>query len=302
MCLFPIKARLPPEGGRPTIHPDGDLQLPCGSCRECISKRAIEWATRAKHEISQHADNCFLTLTYDNDHLPSHFIIKNDFQKFLKKLRKKLYKKISYMVSYEYGSQTFRPHMHAIIFGYNPNNQKFLKNTKTGYPLFTSPEISKLWDKGFHSVAVANEKTAYYIASYALSGKKKTITHPETGENVEISDCMDVSKRPAIGYTFFKKHYKNLVATGESLPRYYQKKLEQIDPQLYCQYQDTQASKLKIRDAFQVHAKFVISEAKSSLYNSEYRTDTTDSKINAFKEKYLKNNRAIKPIKPKGNK
>ena len=188
MCLFPQKAELNEFGTGVNFTPEGDLKLPCGKCSECISKRSVEWATRARHEISTHYENCFITLTYDNENLLSIFVVKTEFQKFMKRLRKHLKHKVRYMVSHEYGSNTFRPHHHAIIFGYTPKDQKFLKHTSKGEAIYTSEEISKLWKHGFHSIGNANEKTAYYIASYALKGKKHKLTDPTTGETVEVSD------------------------------------------------------------------------------------------------------------------
>ena len=135
MCLNPIRASLPEDGGRPEINPEGELKLPCGKCHLCISKRSLEWGTRARHEISQHTENCFITLTYSEENLCSQFIIKSDFQKFMKRLRRKTNQKIKYMVSYEYGTKTFRPHMHAIIFGYTPPNQSHIRTTKAGSKL-----------------------------------------------------------------------------------------------------------------------------------------------------------------------
>lgn len=294
MCLFPINAELPPEGGRPVLDKEGSLKLPCGKCNECISKRAIEWATRAKHEISEHSENSFITLTYNSKNLNSNFIIKSDFQKFVKRLRKKLKHKIRYMVSYEYGSQYFRPHMHAIFFGYNPSNQTFLKKTSSGHPLFTSTEIEKLWDKGFHSVGTANERTAYYIASYALKGKTKTIYHPDTGESCEVSDTMDVSKRPAIGLNYLLKNYQQLVDSGEMLPRYYQKKLEEFNPELFEVYQNNVNLKLKTRSSQELHAKFIIDSQKINGSDSFYREisdDNQETKKRKFYERQLKANR-----------
>lgn len=286
MCLFPMSASLNPEGGRPNLDPEGSLKLPCGKCHECISKRALEWATRARHEISLHKENSFITLTYNPENLNSHFIIKSDFQKFVKRLRKKLRKKISYMVSYEYGTKFLRPHMHAIIFGYNPKNQKFLKNTPSGYPLTTSDEISELWDKGFHSIGTANEKTAYYIASYALKGKEKTIHHPNTGEECTLSDSMDVSRRPAIGLNYFLKNMQQLVDSDSILPRYYAKKLEEINPELFEEYQNKLNLKLKTRTTGEKYAKIIIDDQKSSLRSEHFRENNTDPIYKKRKEFY----------------
>lgn len=294
MCLFPIAASLPPEGGKPILNSEGDLRLPCGKCHECISKRALEWATRARHEISEHNENSFITLTYNPENLKSNKIIKKDFQKFIKRLRQKLPQKIKYMVSYEYGSKYFRPHMHAIIFGYNPKNQKFLKNTSSGHPLFTSTEIEKLWKFGYHSIGVANEQTAYYIASYALKSKKRTIIHEETGEEMEINDSMNSSKNPAIGLDYLLKNSQQLVDSGQVLPRYYQKKLEELNPDLFQQYQDRVQAQIKDRSTGETYANFIINSQQNSLSNTAFRETTKNHKEERefqFKKRYLKNQR-----------
>lgn len=291
MCLFPISAARQ-EFGRPKLDPEGDLRLPCGTCQECIKKRAIDWALRARHEMSLHRQNCFITLTYNDQNLPSSFIIKADFQNFLKSLRQT--NKLRYMVSYEYGTKTFRPHMHAILFGYNPSKQKFLKYTQKGEALFTSPIISKHWDKGFHSIGTANEKTAYYIASYALKGKKHTITHPTTGEQTDVCDKMDSSRRPGIGLDFLKTHAATLVAQGKPLPRYYQKKLKELFPELYEKYENSQLLNLKTRSAYEKYSKFCIDTQKSQI-NSQFRENDIDKKSQSFLLSTLQHNRDFNP-------
>lgn len=277
MCLNPITAELPPEGGRPALDPEGSLKLPCGKCHVCISKRAIEWATRARHEMSEHEENCFITLTYAPEHLSSDFIIKSDFQKFIKRLRKQTKKKIRYMVSYEYGSKYFRPHMHAILFGYSPPNQEHVLTSPKGHKLFKSPKMEQLWTKGYHSIGEANEKTAYYIASYALKGKRRTISHPETGEEIEIRDQMNVSTRPAIGKNYFLKNYKQMIDTGAILPRYYKKVLEEYKPELFTEYQDKVLQNLKQRSDHENYAKFIIYHSESSLHSPTFREDCRDN-------------------------
>lgn len=269
MCLFPQKAKLNDIGRIEFTH-EGDLKLPCGRCSECISKRAIEWATRARHEIASHQENCFLTLTYNEDSLPSALIVKTEFQKFMKRLRKLTKQKLRYMVSHEYGTKKFRPHHHAIIFGYNPKNQKFNRTTPKGEKLFVSDEIEKLWKNGYHSIGTANEKTAYYIASYSLKGKKHIFPDETTGELIETTDCMDCSKRPAIGYNFFKENYQQMIDSGEILPRYYLKKLKEIDEQKFELYENERQLKFKQRSDHEVYAKYVIDHQKNNM-KSEFR-------------------------------
>lgn len=269
MCLFPISANID-ECNRIKFTKEGSLKLPCGKCTECISKRSIEWATRARHEISLHNDNTFITLTYNQENLPSIFLVKIEFQKFIKRLRRHLKRPIRYMVSHEYGSKTFRPHHHAIIFGYNPEEQKFLKNTDKGEKIFTSAELTKLWQHGYHSIGTANERTAYYIASYSLKGKKHNLPDPITGELVAVSDCMDVSKRPAIGYNYFIDNYTQMVDSNAILPRYYIKKLKDLNPFLHEHYENERTTTFKTRSSHELYAKFVIDQQKSNV-KSEFR-------------------------------
>lgn len=289
MCLHPIKAELQ-EFGRPKFHHEGSLSLPCGKCTECISQRAIEWATRARHEIALHNENCFLTLTYNDENLPSHLLVKDPFQKFIKRLRKKTKNNIRYMVSHEYGSQFFRPHHHAIIFGYNPQNQTFLKNSPSGEKLFTSPEIESLWENGYHSIGTANERTAYYIASYALKGAKHSICLPN-GEITKVSDQFDCSRRPAIGLNFLLQNQHQLVNSGNPLPRYYAKKLQLLNPELFEEYENNKISQLKTRSSHELYAKHTLDQYKKTSLNNEFRSTSEITQEDVHRKQQLKTNR-----------
>ena len=46
------------------------LLLPCGHCLACKLTRRKEWAIRCSMEAKYHPLNCFVTLTYDDDHCP----------------------------------------------------------------------------------------------------------------------------------------------------------------------------------------------------------------------------------------
>jgi hypothetical protein len=290
MCLFPQRAE-PQEFGRPKFTPEGSLVLPCGKCTECINKRSIEWATRAKHEISLHNENCFITLTYDDAHLEHHEIIYDDFQKFIKKLRRYTSNSIRYMVSCEYGSLNYRPHFHAILFGFNPPEQSFLrKSPKSGEPLFTSKLIGKLWDKGFHSIGIANEKTAFYIASYSLKGK---IHHHlnDGGEYIQTQDFMKCSTRPAIGKEYFLKNKEQIVCSNDVLPRYYKKLLERHDPDLLEYHENELLKKFKARGDHELYAKYILDQKKKQLLDNEYRSAPDDSRSDGQYKYHLREKR-----------
>ena len=65
------------------------LSLPCGRCVGCRLERSRQWAVRCMHEASMHMFNSFVTLTYDDDHLPEYNSLNyKHFQDFMKRLRK----------------------------------------------------------------------------------------------------------------------------------------------------------------------------------------------------------------------
>ena len=67
---------------------DSILALPCGKCLPCRLNHAKEWAVRCVLESLDYESNYFLTLTYDDDHLPEDGRLhRSDVQKFLKRFR-----------------------------------------------------------------------------------------------------------------------------------------------------------------------------------------------------------------------
>jgi len=124
------------------------------------------------HEASLHPQNAFLTLTYDDAHLPAFgTLIKRHFQLFMKKYRKYLNShKISYYMCGEYGDQTKRPHYHAIIFNHDFSDKKFYKNSPSG-PLWMSAKLDELWTHGFCTIGSVTFESAAYVARYVTKKK-----------------------------------------------------------------------------------------------------------------------------------
>lgn len=148
------------------------MSVPCGSCPSCLSGKALQWAIRCHHEASQHKRNCFITLTYDDDHLPPDGkISKRELQLFWKRLRKKS-PPVRYFACGEYGGQTHRPHYHALVFGAD-----FLGGSEpVTDELYTHPVLVDSWGQGHVSVAELNMSTCCYVAGYAT----KKLGDPDT--------------------------------------------------------------------------------------------------------------------------
>ena len=96
---------------------DMPVTVPCGQCIGCRLERSRQWAVRCIHEASLHEDNCFITLTYDDAHLPTDLSLNvSHFQKFMKRLRKRFGEGIRFFHCGEYGENFGRPHYHACLF------------------------------------------------------------------------------------------------------------------------------------------------------------------------------------------
>lgn len=167
-----------------------EIEIPCGHCLGCRLDHANSWATRIICESLSHKKNCFITLTYDNEHLnikDNHMtLIKKDCQDFIKRLRTTTNLKLSYFLCGEYGTKTHRPHAHAIIFGYEPDDLKLHSFSATDNKMFTSKKLSKVWGKGYVCVQELNYKTACYTARYVQKKSGITPTKRElTGETEE---------------------------------------------------------------------------------------------------------------------
>lgn len=133
MCYRPIHIYNPVR----TYNADQPLKIavPCGKCADCARIKQNEWFFRSLIEFKHYREiggACyFITLTYDNEHLPT-FVTpdgikqpcfnRHHVRNFIKYLRIWLkrhgymYKDIKFLICSEYGSNTQRPHYHGLLF------------------------------------------------------------------------------------------------------------------------------------------------------------------------------------------
>ena len=120
-CYYPLNAMRSSSGIQFTGDTIGNIKIPCGRCVGCRLERSRQWSVRIMHESQLHAENSFITLTYDDAHVPSDYSLRYpDFQKFMKRLRKHTGLPIRYYMCGEYGETFSRPHFHSCIFGFRP--------------------------------------------------------------------------------------------------------------------------------------------------------------------------------------
>lgn len=263
-CYSPIegwRASKPNENGRfPVVfnrqeaQQDAPINLPCGKCIGCRLDQSRQWAVRCVNEASLHDDNCFLTLTYEDEYLPNGASLdRRDFQLFMKRLRKEIApKKIRYYGCGEYGEEQDplvptkigRPHFHAIIFGYDFDDKEIHSVNHQDDHLFISEKLDRLWGKGFASIGNVTFASAAYVARYCTKKINGDMAEdhykridPFTGEIhdlvPEFSMC---SLKPAIGANWLKKYASDLTKgyithNGQPMapPKYYKEFLRNAD-------------------------------------------------------------------------
>lgn len=221
------------------------LQVPCGQCIGCRLDRSRMWAVRCVHEASLHDRNCFLTLTYDDEHLPADRSVNvKHFQDFMKRLRKHTGAKIRYFHCGEYGGQTLRPHYHAILFGFDFDDKELFKVSDSSR-LYRSPLLERLWSFGFCTIGDVTFQSAAYVARYVLkkiNGEEAenhyTRYNDLTGELWRVApEYITMSRRPGIGHGWLQKYSSDvwpddfIVVDGKKIrvPRYYDNQLVDED-------------------------------------------------------------------------
>lgn len=226
------------------------INLPCRKCAGCIVNKANDWATRATIEASAWKNNCFLTLTYNEENLPKmRNLCKADMQKFWKRLRKhiqgyeswefkgKIEKPIRFFYCGEYGPKTKRPHYHAAVFNWFPSDAELFGFSHSSNEYFTSKTLNKIWGKGYVVIGKLTYESACYIARYTFkklsnSLKKEDLTtwqltEEATGSelaylqelfNEKISqpkntvpEFIETSRRGGIGLAGWKKNEQELI-------------------------------------------------------------------------------------------
>ncbi|WNK13732.1 MAG: replication initiator protein [Microvirus sp.] len=235
-CYSPISGFKSLTGGisfsPKTGYIDLPMQVPCGNCIGCRLEYSRQWAVRATHEAQLHECNSFITLTYDEVHLPEDgSLSKEHLALFLKRLRKSISpERISYLGCGEYGDELARPHYHLILFGYDfSSDRRRQAASSDDVPTFTSAHLERLWPFGLHQIGTYSPAAARYIANYVVKKKKGPAALAYYG--TKQPEFISVSRNPALGLNFVRglgrETYKkdNVCIDGvlQKPPRYYDK-------------------------------------------------------------------------------
>lgn len=249
-CYTPLtafRAKAPEDSHSYITFCDSDpfiflkMSLPCGKCLGCRLDYARQWSVRCVHEASLHERNCFLTLTYDETHVP-YSLVPEHWSNFMKRLRFKYFgsakSNVRYFMCGEYGAKLSRPHYHACIFNFDFDDKAFFKNNKHGDRLFISDSLQSLWGHGYCWIGDVTQRSAGYVARYTA---KKLRGDNDSFYQGRVPEFSFASRRPAIGADWFKKFYTDIynydvcVVNGvkQRPPRYYDKLLEKYYPEFF---------------------------------------------------------------------
>lgn len=173
------------------------IQRPCGKCPACLANKAQDWVYRLYAEEKLHARSCFVTLTYDEEHVKKlvqsptglYSLSRKEAQDFMKRIRKAVYPvKVRFYLAGEYGENTKRAHFHVLLFGIGPESREI---------------IEKAWNRGFVQVGNVSPSSIAYVARYCV---KKLYKDSEEYKalGLEPEFCL-MSRNPGIGFNALRK-------------------------------------------------------------------------------------------------
>lgn len=218
------------------------------------------------HEASCYEENCFITLTYDDKHMPPNGSLdRAAFPLFIKKLRKRLnyspqlrrqlkknesdYRTVRYYHCGEYGDKYGRPHYHSCLFGFDFGD-KTPWSTRNGIPVFRSKILEELWPYGQSEVGSVTFESAAYVARYI---EKKVLGNTpeaddlrihrygiENGEFLKEPEYATMSRRPGIGKPWLDRYGSDVypsdsvVVRGKLMkpPKFYDNCFELTEPEM----------------------------------------------------------------------
>jgi len=224
-------------------------------------------------ECSSWEHSSFLTLTYNDAHLPRDGSLhKEELQRFFKRLRFDLGgRRIKYYACGEYGDRFKRPHYHSILFGVSQAERDVVKEA---------------WPLGFVKLGTVTYESARYVAGYIqkkYSGMRAVDEYGSKNRPFQLQS-------KGLGRVFCEQNEEYLVrnmgmtvnGVKHSLPRYYRKVLgDKITVEMLEQKRKEREEELKsfldARGIPQDEAKRYLREFR------EQRKQELDQRISRFK-------------------
>lgn len=186
-------------------------------------------------ECTQWQHNYFVTLTYNDNHVPLKqglnlatgewqeelTVSKPDVQQFMKNLRRHFdhhygETNIRYYCSAEYGDETERPHYHICLFNCNIRDLKeYPKKNDLGDQYYTSKTLEDIWKKGNVIIGELTSMSAGYTARYVMKKwKGKNGAEKWAEAHIKEREFSLMSRKPGIGAEYFEQHKEKMIRDG----------------------------------------------------------------------------------------
>lgn len=250
-CTSPKKMSFDKHGNRTfskklAVEEIVPFDISCGKCISCQLEYSRSWAVRCVHEAlitPIERTNLFITLTYSDEHLPGPILVKNDFDRFLERLKDNYGYRSVYACG-EYGKETKRPHWHALLFDFTLPDLKKWSSNKHGNDLYTSLCLDDMWpynDKKFpNKIGYVDYGSAAYVARY----HNKSLAHGTKQQQKEQGLEPLSIKTKGLGKHFLEKYHSDIFNYGyvvmngskHSIPRYYNNWYQKHYPEQWLRY------------------------------------------------------------------
>lgn len=299
--------RFPKHGIFAGIYDEASsVTVGCGRCIGCRLDSSRDWAVRIMHESQSHSANCFITLTYNKEHLPNDGSLQlRDWQLFAKRLRKQE-GPFRYFHCGEYGDRHGRPHYHAVLFGVDFRSDRTLYDAYGQHPLYTSDRLDSAWsdNAGPIGLAIIGELTfdsAAYVARYVT----KKITGSRAFEHYagRKPEYTTMSRRPGIASAWYKQFKHDVFPRDEvifkgfptSPPRYYSRLLEIENPALLEQIKERRVKQATKYIQHTTRQRLATRESIATKQLNQYQRNKTEKpKCSSLKKSFHSETQKLK--------
>lgn len=234
-------------------------RIPCGKCRGCRLDYSKEWATRCTLEASMWNHNWFVTMTYDEEHKPykdeftddkgitwtdpgtwNGYLKPIDVMLFHKRLRQHLSRHFNhegYRFYYcgEYGETYERPHYHELMFNMpiDCRDLKYLRMSKSGFPIFECKWLSDTWGKGLVTVQEYHWSAAAYTARYIMKKQTGDYSSEYYAMRGQTPEMVNMSRMPGIARMFYEQHKNEIYDLDEIIMKVGKDTVKSLKPPKY---------------------------------------------------------------------
>lgn len=320
----------------------GDLQkylnsfkyqlIPCGQCIACRINYSKEWAARCTMETMYHEENWFVTLTYDQDNVPTidletgeltrggYWILEHkepiteikqslsllplDLQLFMKRIRIKQQRNgwgnIRFYACGEYGGKTLRPHYHVLMYGLHiPDLTYFKTDKETGNEYYLSEYVQKAWGMGNIIIGKLSWNSCAYVSRYVM---KKQMGKDENGLTAKDRyfeaglepEFVRMSLKPGIGQQYYLDHREEIYRNDEIILPGKKQPIKMKPPKKFDEWLEADDPQL-----YQAIKETREAGVRNSQQNKMKLTSSTYTEVLASEERNLKNR--MKNIRRLGN-